>query len=376
MASTSSWRCCRRASRSCRWCSTSSGTAAPTGWCWRGSARPTRASPSSSSGVSRSSPHGRLARLRRTLSLARHRRRAAFAEAFELLYGLGHRHFGLVTIDRADDLPPPARRGPRRRHRADAATRVSGSAPPPRRASTAKLAGRGDPPAAGTPGPADGGPRPLRRARARGARGGGAARARVPRDLSVDRLRQHPAAAHAPPGLTTFDAVDPRLRRARSRACWCGGSANPQSAPETRLVSARLVPRGSHGPAPDAERGDDHRQPREGNDDAPQNHRPLRRSLAAAAPAGAQPLFWSTQASPVEETQAMRDAGARRLRGRRRLPGLGPGPVADPLAGGARRRAPGTIAVLGGAARRASPASPTTSSTSSRRRRQRGAAAR
>ena len=30
-------------------------------------------------------------------------------------------------------------------------------------------------------------------------------------------------------------------------------------------------------------------------------------SAALAAPAAAQPLFWSTQAAPVEETQAMRE---------------------------------------------------------------------
>jgi multiple sugar transport system substrate-binding protein len=30
-------------------------------------------------------------------------------------------------------------------------------------------------------------------------------------------------------------------------------------------------------------------------------------TAAVAAPAAAQPLFWSTQASPIEETQAMRE---------------------------------------------------------------------
>ena len=55
-------------------------------------------------------------------------------------------------------------------------------------------------------------------------------------------------------------------------------------------------------------------------------------------------LFWSTQATPVEEAQAMRDAGAGRLRGRRRLPAADPGAfmtrIQAEIAGRLRARSP------------------------------------
>jgi multiple sugar transport system substrate-binding protein len=70
-------------------------------------------------------------------------------------------------------------------------------------------------------------------------------------------------------------------------------------------------------------------------------------ALAAAAPASAQPLFWSTQASPVEETQAMRDQVLAGFEGGVDYQASDQGPwltrLQAELAAGS-----GTIAVLGG----------------------------
>jgi LacI family transcriptional regulator len=173
---------------------------------------------------------------------------AAFAEAFELLYGLGHRRFGLVTIAepmnfrrlRAVGLEGAiARRGdPGVRlevvasPRFDRATRVS---------EIHRLLDRPDRPTA-VLGLFDG----LAIAVMEEAARLGLA---VPGELSVIGFDDIPAAAHAPPGLTTFDARihDCAVEIAGMLVRAMAGHEGP---PETRLMRPRLIARGSHGPAP------------------------------------------------------------------------------------------------------------------------------
>jgi LacI family transcriptional regulator len=172
---------------------------------------------------------------------------AAFAEAFDLLYGLGHRRFGLVTIAepmnfrrlRAAGLEGAiARRGdPDVRlvtvasPRFDRATRV---------AAIHRLLARPDRPTA-ILGLFDGLAIAVMEEAAR-------LGLRIPGDLSVIGFDDIPTAAHAPPGLTTFDA------RIHDGAVEIAGmlvrAMAPRSGPETQLIRPRLVARGSHGPAP------------------------------------------------------------------------------------------------------------------------------
>lgn len=173
---------------------------------------------------------------------------AAFAEVFELLYGLGHRHFALMTIAEPMTF---------RRHRAEglaAAVRAKGdpsvrietiSTPRFDRAARAAAIGallaRPDRPTA-VIGLFDG----LALSVLQAAHASGLA---VPRDLSVTGFDDVPAAAQVPPGLTTFDTAV-----ADSAAEIAGmlmrAIEAPQALPETRLIVPRLVLRGSHGPAP------------------------------------------------------------------------------------------------------------------------------
>jgi LacI family transcriptional regulator len=173
---------------------------------------------------------------------------AAFAEAFDLLYDLGHRRFGLVTIDE----PMNFRR-----------LRTEGLA--------AAIAARGDPDvrldtvsaprfdratrAAAIHGMLSADPRPtaviglfdgqalavLEEAARLGIE--------VPRQLSVIGFDDVPAAAITPPGLTTFDA-DIHGSALEIAGMLVRAIADPHGPAETRLVRARLMLRGSHGPAP------------------------------------------------------------------------------------------------------------------------------
>jgi LacI family transcriptional regulator, galactose operon repressor len=173
---------------------------------------------------------------------------AAFAEAFELLYGLGHRRFGFVTIAepmnfrrlRAIGLEGAiARRG-------DPAVTLDSVAPPrfdraSRVADINRLLDRPDRPTA-VLALFDG----LAIAVMEEATRLGLS---VPGDLSVIGFDDIPAAAHAPPGLTTFDA------RIHDCAIEIAGMlvramASNEGPPETKLLRPRLVARGSHGPAP------------------------------------------------------------------------------------------------------------------------------
>ena len=174
---------------------------------------------------------------------------SAFGEAFDLLYDLGHRHFGLVSI-----TDPMTFRHLRERGLRDA------------------IARRGDPTVildvANAPrfdrGATVAAVNSLLHAERRPTAMLGlfdelaltimeeASRAglSIPRDLSVVGFDNITAAAYAPPGLTTFEA------RTRESAREIAGmlvdviEKRPLE-PPTRLIRPTLVARASHGPAPE-----------------------------------------------------------------------------------------------------------------------------
>lgn len=172
----------------------------------------------------------------------------AFGAAFDLLYGLGHRRFGLVTI--SDDMTF--------RHLREAGL-------------TTAIERRGDP---GVGLQIERAPRFDKAARAEGihrlltdakrptaiiglfdelALGVMEAAAGlgldVPRDLSVIGFDNAPAANYAPPGLTTFDALVRKAARETGEML-VDVIRNPGEGPVSRLIRPELIARGSHGPAP------------------------------------------------------------------------------------------------------------------------------
>lgn len=173
---------------------------------------------------------------------------AAFAEAFDLLYGLGHRHFGFVTISepmafrrrRGDGLQAAAARTDDPFTRLDVVTSPRFDREARRAAIHRMLTARVRPTAviALFDGMAIA---TLKEAARLGLR--------VPEDLSVIGFDNIPAAEHIPPGLTTFDAAirDCAYQLAGMLVSRLNGD---RDAPETRLVEPRLILRGSHGRAP------------------------------------------------------------------------------------------------------------------------------
>lgn len=173
---------------------------------------------------------------------------AAFSEAFDLLYALGHRHFGLVTIDepmtfrlhRAAGLKDAiARRG-------DPGVRLDVVASPrfdlhARMAKIHSLLDRPDRPTA-VLGLFDGLALSVVEAAAR-------LGLSAPGDLSVIGFDNTHAATLCQPGLTTFDAAihdsAETIAGMLARAV-----ADRNAPPETRLTRAEFAPRGTHGPAP------------------------------------------------------------------------------------------------------------------------------
>lgn len=174
--------------------------------------------------------------------------RSAFVQAFELLYGLGHRRFGLVTI-----AEPMAFR----RRRAEGLYAAIADADDPtvrldiatsprfdrerRRREINRLLTADDRPTA-VLALFDGlAIAVLQEAERLGLR--------VPEQISVIGFDNVPAAELVPPGLTTFDAqiLDSAMDMAGMlvRVVAAKGAE-----PETRLVQPRLILRGSHGPAP------------------------------------------------------------------------------------------------------------------------------
>jgi LacI family transcriptional regulator, galactose operon repressor len=172
----------------------------------------------------------------------------AFGEAFDLLYDLGHRHFGLVSISDAMTFRHLRERGLREAidRRGDPEVTLAIVNPPrfDRDATVAAVNSL------------------LHRERRPTAILGlfdelalavmeEAARAglSIPRDLSVLGFDNIAAAAYAPPGLTTFEA------RARESAREIAHMlveviAKRPAHPLTRLIRPTLVARASHGPAP------------------------------------------------------------------------------------------------------------------------------
>lgn len=177
---------------------------------------------------------------------------AAFAEAFDMLYELGHRHFGLVSIS-----DPMTFRHMRERGLRDAISQRGDpnvildvvSAPRFDRGATVAAINT-----------------LIHAARRPTAILGlfdelaltimeEASRAglSIPRDLSVVGFDNITAAAYAPPGLTTFEA------RTREAAREIAGMLvqvieKKQAGPLTRLIAPQLVARASHGPAPEVVR--------------------------------------------------------------------------------------------------------------------------
>lgn len=174
--------------------------------------------------------------------------RAAFAEAFELLYGLGHRRFGVLSID--DPLTFRALRedglraayaakddpGLSLRHVSCARYDADGRA----RAIADLLAGPERPTAILAI--ADG--LALELIAAAQAQG-----LSIPQDLSVIGFDNIPSARHVTPGLTTFDAciADCATQLA---AMLLARIAAPDAPHVSRLLVPQLVLRQSHGPAP------------------------------------------------------------------------------------------------------------------------------
>lgn len=173
---------------------------------------------------------------------------AAFAEAFDLLYAAGHRHFGLVTISDRMTFRHYREAGLQRaiERRGDPSVQLRVESFPrfDREASIAavnRLLHRSDRPTA-IIGLFDEIAITVLEQAAR-------AGIEVPRDLSVIGFDNITAGAYAPPGLTTFDA------KTRSSATEIAHMLveiieNPGAAPLHRLVRPELVLRASHGPVP------------------------------------------------------------------------------------------------------------------------------
>ncbi len=172
----------------------------------------------------------------------------AFGEAFEMLYDLGHRRFGLVSITDRMTFRHLRERGLRQaiaRRGDDTVELEVVAAPRFDRGAIVDAVGE-----------------LLTRPRRPTAVIGlfdevallvleGAARAglKVPEDLSVVGFDNVAASRYAPPGLTTFDAGTRSSAREIGRML-ISVIDNRNEAPLQRLVRPELVLRGSHGPAP------------------------------------------------------------------------------------------------------------------------------
>ncbi|MCR6670532.1 LacI family DNA-binding transcriptional regulator [Devosia ginsengisoli] len=173
---------------------------------------------------------------------------AAFGEAFDLLYELGHRHFGLVSISDRMTFRYLRERGLREAiaRRGDPTVTLDVATAPrfDRGASVAAINGmlRGAARPTAILGLFDELALTVLEEAAR-------AGLSIPRDLSVVGFDNITAAAYAPPGLTTFEAGT----RAAGREI--GGMLidiieTRPAKPLTRLIKPTFVPRASHGPAP------------------------------------------------------------------------------------------------------------------------------
>ncbi len=174
----------------------------------------------------------------------------AFAEAFDLLHGLGHRRFGILSIDEPLTF----------RHRREAGLRSAFDAKGDpslslRHVSCGRYDAEGR--ARAIAAMLDGDDRPtavlavadglaldlIAAAQARGLD--------VPGDLSVIGYDNIPSAARVTPGLTTFDASIAASATALAEMLLARIAA-PDAPHETRLLKPQLVLRQSHGTAPAA----------------------------------------------------------------------------------------------------------------------------
>lgn len=176
--------------------------------------------------------------------------RAAFAQAFDLLYSLGHRRFGLLSIDDPLMFRILREEGLRSAFQAKGDADLS-----LRSVSCPRYDSKGR--AQAISALLDGADRPtailavadglalelMAAAQARGLS--------VPEDLSVIGFDNIPAGAHVAPKLTTFDA---RIAdsAAELAAMLLARIAAPHQPHVTRLLTPQLVLRQSHGPAPKA----------------------------------------------------------------------------------------------------------------------------
>lgn len=175
---------------------------------------------------------------------------SAFGQAFDLLYDLGHRHFGLVSIS-----DPMTFRHLRERGLRDAIARRGDpsvildvvSAPRFDRGATVAAVNtmiHSERRPTAMLGLFDELALTIMEEASR-------AGLSIPRDLSVVGFDNITAAAYAPPGLTTFEA------RTRESAREIAGMLaavieKKPPVPLTRLVAPKLVVRSSHGPVPEA----------------------------------------------------------------------------------------------------------------------------
>lgn len=172
----------------------------------------------------------------------------AFENAFELLYGLGHRHFGMVSISEEMTFRNLRERGFKR-----AMERIGDSglrldivrAPRFDRGETVSAIGRlldaPDRPTA-IVGLFDEIALTIIREAAR-------RELSIPRDLSVVGFDNITAAAYAPPGLTTFEVETRSMAREIAHMLVRRIEGEPAGLSNT-LIRPRLVERASHGPAP------------------------------------------------------------------------------------------------------------------------------
>ena len=173
---------------------------------------------------------------------------AAFGEAFDLLYAQGHRHFGLVTITDRMTFRHYREAGLKGAiaGKGDPSVRLSVEAFPrfdrlESMAAINRLLHRNDRPTAIIGLFDEIAITVLEQAAKAGLD--------VPKDLSVIGFDNIAAGAHAPPGLTTFDA---KIRASAQEIAHMlvGVIQNQTLEPSSHLVRPDLILRASHGPAP------------------------------------------------------------------------------------------------------------------------------
>lgn len=172
----------------------------------------------------------------------------AFAEAFDMLYQLGHRRFGLVTISepmtfrhrRQDGLADAIA------HRGDPEVTLEVATAPrfdrgARVEAVNRMLHKADRPTA-IIGLFDDLALTVMEEAAR-------AGLSIPRDLSVVGYDNVLASAYAPPGLTTFDALIQEAARDIGQMI-VEAVEHRQASPRCKMIRPALVARASHGPAP------------------------------------------------------------------------------------------------------------------------------